>query len=127
MFVVEKARSFAVAEGRKLLILLSYSPDHVIGACKGVARFDSSLIDFLREGDYAYADSLDKHVEDFKSFGCSPETYVQRYYIGHYSPSGNHFFAFAVKDSIVEWLDPKPPTYQLDWGPSMETLNVDLG
>lgn len=37
--------------------------------------------------------------------------YMKRYFIGHYSPAGNHFFAFSIKDSIVDWLDPKPITY----------------
>ena len=27
--------------------------------------------------------------------------------IGHYSPQGNHFFAYSIKDKVVEWLDPK--------------------
>ena len=35
-----------------------------------------------------------------------------RNFIGHYSPAGNHFFAYAIKDTVVEWLDPKPLTYQ---------------
>ena len=37
--------------------------------------------------------------------------YLKRYFIGHYSPVGNHFFAYLIKDRIVEWLDPKPITY----------------
>jgi len=32
--------------------------------------------------------------------------------IGHYSPQGNHFFAYSIKDKVVEWLDPKPIPYQ---------------
>jgi hypothetical protein len=27
---------------------------------------------------------------------------------------GNHFFAYAIKDKLVEWLDPKPPAYAED-------------
>jgi hypothetical protein len=27
-------------------------------------------------------------------------------------PSGNHFFAYALKDSLLELLDPKPLPYQ---------------
>ena len=46
----------------------------------------------------------------------SAEEYCHRYYIdgygGHYNPAGNHFFAFAIKDALVEWLEPKPLTYQ---------------
>jgi hypothetical protein len=42
------------------------------------------------------------------------EDYMKRYYIGHYSPIGNHFFAYSIKDTIVDWLDPKPITYRSD-------------
>jgi hypothetical protein len=59
-------------------------------------------------------------VQDYQSFRNTPEDYVQRYYIalmghqgyGHYSPTGNHFFAFAIKDDLVDWLEPKPPAYR---------------
>jgi hypothetical protein len=52
------------------------------------------------------------HVEDYKKFNLSLEGYMNRYFIGHYNPSGNHFFAYALKDHVVDWLDPKPITYQ---------------
>ena len=39
---------------------------------------------------------------------------MKRYFIGHYSPAGNHFFAFSLKDRIVPWLDPPPITYRQD-------------
>jgi len=55
---------------------------------------------------------LQKHVEEFRTFRLSPEEYVKRYYVGHYSPKGNHFFAFAIKDAVVRWLDPKPPAHR---------------
>ena len=55
-----------------------------------------------------------RHIRDFEGFSLSPEDYVNRYYIGHYNPLGNHFFAFAIKDAIVEWLNPKPPAYRRD-------------
>jgi hypothetical protein len=34
----------------------------------------------------------------------------------HYNPRGNHFFAYALKDRLLELLDPKPLPYQ-DRGP----------
>ena len=52
------------------------------------------------------------HVEDYKSFRIPFDQYMKRYFIGHYSPAGNHFFAYAIKDTVVDWLDPKPITYQ---------------
>ncbi len=52
------------------------------------------------------------HVEDYKQFRIPFDQYLKRSFIGHYSPAGNHFFACAIKDTIIEWLDPKPITYQ---------------
>ena len=40
------------------------------------------------------------------------EQYLKQYLIGHYSPRGNHFFAYSIKDTVVQWLDPKPVPYQ---------------
>ena len=37
---------------------------------------------------------------------------MKQYFIGHYSPAGNHFFAYSIKDTVVKWLDPKPITYR---------------
>ena len=38
---------------------------------------------------------------------------------------GNHFFAFAIKDALVKWLDPNPPTYAAS-GPSIQMLAAQL-
>jgi hypothetical protein len=54
------------------------------------------------------------HLRDYQSFNLSIEDYLKRYFIGHYSPAGNHFFAYSIKDTIVKWLDPKPITYRDD-------------
>ena len=37
---------------------------------------------------------------------------MKRYFVGHYSPAGNHFFAFSIKDTVVDWLNPKPIAYR---------------
>jgi len=34
------------------------------------------------------------------------------YFIGHYSPRGNHFFAYSIKDTVRKWLNPEPITYR---------------
>ena len=111
-FVLDRVREFLRLQRKKLLVLLSYSELDVISACAGQTRFDQELIDYLNEHSVAYVDTLEKHVNEYQSFSCSPEDYVKRYYHhGHYNPAGNHFFAFAVKDEMIEWLDPKPPAY----------------
>jgi hypothetical protein len=54
------------------------------------------------------------HREDYQKFNIPLDEYMERYFIGHYKPAGNHFFAYSIKDTIVNWLDPKPITYQPD-------------
>jgi hypothetical protein len=81
-------------------------------ACQGQPRPDEVFVDFLKDNDIRFVDVLAKHVEDFRAFNLSPREYVNRYYIGHYKPLGNHFFAFAIKDALVDWLEPKPFTYR---------------
>ena len=50
--------------------------------------------------------------DDELEFSVPIEEYLKRYYIGHYSPLGNFFTAFAIKDKVVEMLDPKPTPYR---------------
>jgi hypothetical protein len=52
--------------------------------------------------------SLAAEAADKPSF----EQYLNQYFIGHYSPRGNHFFAYSIKDAVVKGLDPKPITYR---------------
>lgn len=104
-------RSLIAAQGKRLLVMLSYSSESVIAALEGRPRFDRVLVDDLAGAGDRVVDALEAHVEDFRSFSVSPERYCRRYWNGHYTPAGNHFFAFAVKDALVEWLEPKPVAY----------------
>ena len=112
MRVIEKAEAFAEAKKKKLMVLLSFGEHSVAQACEGRPRFDQSVLEFLRAKSIPFVDSLARHVEDFQSFKLTPQAYVKRYYIGHYNPCGNHFFAFAIKDPLVRWLEPKPQAYR---------------
>ena len=114
MVVVERAREFAASSGKELMVLLSFMSSDVSNACHGRPRFDQPFVDYLEEREFLFVDSLRKHVEDYSQFRCTPEEYAARQYIGHYAPTGNHFFAFAVKDEVVDWLDPKPPAYRFE-------------
>lgn len=75
-------------------------------------RYDQETVHFLEENNFLYFDMNLEHAEDFKSFNLSFPEYRRRYFHGHYNPAGNHFFAFSIKDTIVQWLDPKPISYQ---------------
>jgi hypothetical protein len=112
MQIVEKARQFALEKKKKLMVLLSYDSGTVRRACEGLPRVDSGFVSFLRDQNIPHVDVLAKHVEDFRNFRLSPQEYINRYFIGHYKPVGNHFFAFAIKDAIAAWLEPKPVAYR---------------
>ncbi len=111
-FVLEQARAFARQNGKKLLVVL-FDPGRVLPQLvQGRARYDQEIVDFLRENGFTCFDMNVVHLEDFKCFRLTYEQYRQRYFIGHYNPSGNHFFAYSVKNQVVDWLDPKPIPYQ---------------
>jgi len=112
MYIVEKAQTFAREKNKKLMILLSYDSGTVMRACQGLPRPDKVFVDFLKEKNVLFVDTLAGHVQDFKVFRLSPKEYVDRYYIGHYNPLGNQFFAFVIKDAVVNWLEPKPIAYR---------------
>ena len=124
-WVLDRMRAWLATRDKKLLVLLSYSTRSVIAALRGEQRFDQSLIDYLQRHDVPYVDSLAKHVADYEAFSVDPEAYVQRYYIGHYNPMGNLFFAMAVKDELVDWLDPEPPLYRAE-GDAMAEMVAKL-
>ena len=111
-FILDLTRKWIASTGKKLLVLLSYGHAVLPAALQGERRFDQSLIDYLQRHDVPYVDGWQRHADDFKAYRISPAEYIKRLYIGHYNPQGNHFFAFAVKDAFVDWLDPKPLTYQ---------------
>ena len=111
-YVLRKAREFADANHKKLMIVLFDPSRSMRQLIENGTRYDQEIVDFLTENDYLFFDMNVVHAQDFKEVGGSLEDYRKRYFIGHYSPRGNHFFAFAIKPKIVEWLDPKPITYQ---------------
>ena len=58
MFVVDKARAFADANGKQLMVLVSY-PMHWVGqACRGEARDDQPFIDHLTANDFLRSTSV---------------------------------------------------------------------
>ena len=109
--VLARAKAFADRNEKKLLVVL-FDPGRVMRPLvEGKPRFDQEVVDYLRENRFRTFDMNLVHVEDYKSFRVPFDEYAKRYFIGHYSPAGNHFFAYAIKDPVVEWLDPKPVTY----------------
>jgi hypothetical protein len=111
-YILEKTKKFCTMHDKNLM-LIHFDPYGVFRPMThGEARYDQEVIDFIKKQGFRYFDMNEVHVEDFKKFNLSLDEYMQRYFIGHYNPSGNHFFAYALKDNLVEWLAPKPITYQ---------------
>lgn len=110
-YILNKARGFAAAKHKKLMVVI-FDPYRVTRPLlTGGERYDQEIVDFLQQNKFRYFDVNLAHAQDFKSFSLSADAYFKRYFIGHYNPAGNHFFAYAIKDHIVAWLDPKPAPY----------------
>jgi hypothetical protein len=75
-------------------------------------RYDQEIVDYLVAGKFDFFDMNEVHLRDYQRYKGSFRDYMKQYFIGHYNPSGNHFFAFSIKDKIVGWLNPKPITYR---------------
>lgn len=120
MFIVDKLSAWASEQKRKLMVLLSYDVPTVLGFLEKAERFDDEFVEYLDAKDVLYVDCLKKAEEEFKAFRLSPEEFIARHYVGragaqvfgHYNPSGNFWFANAIRNELVDWLDPKPPAYR---------------
>jgi hypothetical protein len=112
--VMEKLLEFARQRGQRLMVVFSYGTRAILRACEGGPKLaaDVALLQWLKERGIPTLDAFDAHVKDFAQFRISSADYIKRLFIGHYSPAGNQFFAFALKPALVEWLDPKPIAYQ---------------
>jgi hypothetical protein len=106
------ARVFAEANGKNLLVVL-FDPYAVLPELIETGRRrDQEIVDFLSDGGFRVFDMNLVHLADFEQFDLSLEEYMKRYFIGHYSPIGNHFFAYAIREAVVGMLDPKPFPYR---------------
>jgi len=110
--VVEMAEDLTQKEGSKLMVVVSHGGGVLHHALEGRPRWDQTFLDYLADKDYPVADTRDAHLEDFKSFNVDAQTYMKRFFVGHYGPAGNFFKAMALRNVVVDWLDPKPKTYR---------------
>lgn len=118
IFIVDKAREFAQRSGKKLLIVLVVNAGDADAVANGGPRDNQELIDHLVKEKFDYFDMDQAMIDDYKKAGSSLSfsEYRKRYFVngfGHLNPFGNNFFAYALKGKVVEWLDPKPPTYRV--------------
>jgi hypothetical protein len=111
-YILGKARDFARQNKKKLLVIL-FDPGRVLPEMRmNGKRYDQQIVDYLTKEKFDFFDMNDVHLRDFQNYKLSFADYMKLYFIGHYNPRGNHFFAYSLKDKVVEWLDPKPITYQ---------------
>ncbi len=118
--IMDRLHAYCKLHGKELMVLLSYPVGAVWHACNRSSPADPDNTDWhpqvfkdhLASRGIPLVDSLPAHVAEFDTFRLTAKEYVDRYYIGHYTPRGNHFFAYAIKDAIRDWLKPLPPAYQ---------------
>ena len=112
LYILAKAREFATQNGRRLLVILFDPYRAMADMQKGGARYDQDIVDYLGKEKFDYFDMNEVHLRDYKKYSLTFEAYMKEYFIGHYNPRGNNFFAYSIKNMVVNWLDPKPITYR---------------
>ncbi len=110
--VVTWAEEFARNAGKKLMIMLSFGSGNVARHLSGEPRFDQSFVDWLKDRPSPVIDMRDVFAADYRKFKIDIDEYLAPFYNGHHTPRGNFFTAWAIKDRITEWLDPKPSPYR---------------
>jgi hypothetical protein len=119
-FILEKAREFSRQNEKKLLVLLFDPYRAMTEMQQGGTRYDQEVVAYLVKEKFDYFDMNEVHLRDFKKYSIPFDEYLKLYFIGHYNPRGNHFFAYSVKDTVVKWLNPKPISYR---NPNPESID----
>lgn len=117
--IIDKTVAFCESHGKKLLVCL-LCPTATRQLLQGQPRYEQEIADYLQDRDLLTFDMNVVHLRDYEDFNLSVEDYMKRYFIGHYKPAGNHLFAYALKDTLVEWLDPKPVPYDASRQPAFD-------
>ena len=120
MHILDELKAWAEAQGRKVMVLLSYDVPSVMAYLERGERWDEEILAYLDKNGFTYVDCLVKAAEEYQTYRVSVEEFIARHYIGragaqvfgHYKPHGNFWFAFAIKDELAAWLSPKPPAYR---------------
>lgn len=110
-YILDKLNTYVKENNKKLLVVL-FDPYRTTNALlAGEERYDQDIINYLKANKTNYFDMNLEHVKDYKKFNISITDYYKIYFLGHYNPTGNHFFAFSIKNKMLELLSPKPITY----------------
>ncbi len=110
--VIDWLERFAAETHKRVLIVLSHGTGAVREALTGRPWWDRTFVDYLKTKAFGVVDLREAHVRDYARHRIDVDDYLSQYYIGHYSPRGNYFHAWAIKDPLLELLDPKPLPYR---------------
>ncbi len=110
--IVTWTEGFVARTGKKLMLILSFCSHNVATALQGRPRFDQTFVDWLANKPYPVIDMRDSFASAYKRFKGDVGSFLRQYYIGHHSPRGNFFSAWALKDRVVDWLKPPPLPYR---------------
>lgn len=119
--ILDKTVEYVNKNNKKILIAL-LDPDVTKSLIMTGERYDQEVVDYIKKNKIKLFDMNLVHAEDFKCYSFSYDDYINKYFIDHYNPAGNHMFAFALKNHIVDLLDPKPITYR---NSDKEAINFD--
>lgn len=110
--IVMWTEQFVKKNNKKLMLILSFGQGNIARALQSMPRFDQTFVDWLKDKPYPVIDMRDCFAADYAPFKTDINTYLKRYYIGHHNPAGNFFTAWALKNHMIEWLNPHPAPYR---------------
>jgi hypothetical protein len=118
--IIDKAREFTSSRGKRLLVALNFTDG--LAFSNRVDEFagdepwtDEIILDHLAETGVPVFDMNEIHRAEHAETTLEYLDYMGRYLVdgaGHYSPRGNHLFAYAIKDALLPLLDPAPTPYR---------------
>ena len=110
--VVEMAERFCRETQKALMFVLSYQRGRLMEVRQQGSRFDEAFVNWLKRRNCPVVDMCEKFDEAWRPSKLSLDEFLDQYYIGHHTPAGNFFTAWSIKDTLVDWLDPKPLPYR---------------
>lgn len=110
--IIDKVEEFAKLNKRKILYVLAYPASYIIKFANGSKRWDSAFIEYLQEKNLPFVDLFNSHILEFSQQKNNIADYLKKYFIGHYNPKGNMFFAWEIINKVIEFLEPKPLPYK---------------
>ena len=110
--IVTWTEEFVKKTGKKLMVMLSFGRGNIAKHLNGESRFDQGFVDWLKDKPYPVVDMCAAFAADYQRYKIDVNDYLAPLYNGHHTPRGNFFTAWALKDKVVQWLNPKPPPYR---------------